>query len=109
MGVEDLGNTEILIVAGGTLTASTLITLLLQMVKDYFPGLSGRRAVSSVYGVSAVVSLVTLMVNGDNPLDPLTWVSWFVMTLLFSNVARGIYATMFRPIGDLKATEKLHE
>lgn len=97
-GFNDIGSTEILVVAGGTLTASTLITLLLQMVKDYLPNLAGRRAVSAVYGVSAIVALVTLMVSGDNPLDPMTWVSWFVMSLLFSNVARGIYATMFRPV-----------
>lgn len=96
MNVDELGSMELLTIAGGSISVSLLITMLLQVVKDYAPNLSGRQAVSAVYGVSGFAALVVLIVQEASPFEPLTYIAWFVLTLWASIIARGIYATMFR-------------
>lgn len=94
--IPDYSTTEIVAVSGAAITAATFITILLQGVKDFIPGLKGRWALGTVYAVALVPSL--LLWFGGNPEynNPLTYAGLIVIWGALVVTARGIYHTMFQ-------------
>lgn len=81
--------------AAGVVSISALIMLLLQRIKDYFPGLEGWKAMLACDAVSLVVSLLIVYQTTPDWRDPLTSISVCVLTLTFGVTARAFYASLF--------------
>lgn len=88
---------SITIAAGvfGSVTLGALVMLLMQQVKAFYPGLTGRASEVAVVGVSfAAVLLVLLSVRADpRALD--TYLALVIGTLGTTVIARGVYSQLY--------------
>lgn len=87
----DVGSIAIAAGAFGTVTVSALIVLLVELVKAYWPDLSGRRAEIAVTCVSVATVVVVLLSTRADWLSRDTWIALAVGTVSVNVLARSIY------------------
>ncbi len=96
VNANDIGATEIAAAFGVSMSVSTAVFLLLQVVKGFYPNLSGKAAEAAVVVTSAIaVSLALMGVHADwGKTD--TWLAMVVGSLSLTVTARGLYAQLFK-------------
>lgn len=94
--MDNLDSTTIAAGMFGSVTLGTLVMLLLQQVKAFWPTLAGRQAEAANVAVSFVaVLLVVVAARSDwRALD--TWLAIVIGTLGTTVIARGVYAQLFK-------------
>lgn len=93
-----MGDVSGLQVAGGAFgvaSVSALLMILTQRLKDYWPGLSGRRAMFAVDVLSLITAALVLYQVGVDWYDGATYVALALGTLSLGIIARGHYAATF--------------
>lgn len=95
---DDVGALTVAAGAFGMLSASTLIFLLTQAIRGFWPNLGGRAAVIVVYLEALLVTLIILSQSGDAWAwdDDTFWVAVLIGTLSLGIVAQGIYSSLFK-------------
>lgn len=106
---DDFGANGVMVVGGGLILASVMVSALLQALKDLRPEITGQRSLECLYVICAVVAAV--VVAGAVANDPpdargmsysewtsfalSTLVSWVIgaMNLVFGS--KGVYHTIF--------------
>jgi hypothetical protein len=93
--MADTSSIELAGVAGGTVSVSAVIFMLLQRLKDYFPRIEGRWALGALDTISLLCALAVVQQTTPDWSDFLTWLSVLMLTGTFGIVARGIFAQLF--------------
>lgn len=81
--------------AAGFVSASALIMILLQRVKDYCPSIGGRRAMAACDITSLMVAVLVTYQTSPDWNDALTYIAIALLTLSFGITARALFAQMF--------------
>lgn len=81
--------------AAGLVSASALIMILLQRVKDYWPAIQGRWAMLACDVVSLIVAVVVIYQTHPDWYEPLTYIALGLLTLSFGITARALFSQMF--------------
>ena len=72
--------TTVVLIGGSTFAAGALLSLLLDRVREYLPGLHGRRMLAVVDGLSLMISALVLVQQGAD---------WFAVETYLALVAGG--------------------
>ncbi len=94
----DVSSQEIMLGTFGTLTVSALLMLVMQTLKDIFPGLSGRKAIVTVYAIAGVVTgaLIYQSDQASDIGDAVTTAAAFVVVFIsIGFLAQAVYAKVF--------------
>ena len=94
--LPDYSTMEVVTAIGGTVTAGGIITMLLHLVKDYFPTLRGRAAMAAVHITSLLAAVMLIISSGPDYGSLMTYLGAFVVWLGLTVTARGIYHTLFQ-------------
>lgn len=91
----DVSTAQLTLAVVGTVGVGTLLFLVMQMLKDFFPALNGRAALGVVYALSLAVALALLYQAGADWRDPLTYLSALLVAIGVAVVGKGVYAQTY--------------
>ena len=94
--MDNLDSTTIAAGMFGSVTLGTLVMLLLQQVKAFWPTLAGRQAEAANVAVSFVAVLLVVVASRSDWRAMDTWLALIIGTLGTTVIARGVYAQLFK-------------
>lgn len=101
--IPDYSTFEIALSVVGTVSIGTIIMLMLNAIKDFFPKLKGRRAIGAVYLVSAIAAALVIGFSEPDFANPFTYVAWLLITGSLTVPARGMFHVIFRSPGGVES------
>lgn len=107
IGGIDANATTVSIIALGTLGIGTLLSLLIQALKDFWPTLDGRKALGAVYMLSLLVAALVVSQSHADAGDWETWVAILFAGLSIAEIAKGVYARIYNREAVVRAVAKL--
>lgn len=94
--LPDYSTVEVVTAVGGTVSAGAIITMILHLVKDFFPKLKGRKAMAAVHSTALLAAIMLILASSPDYGDILTYVGVIIVWLGLTVVARGVYHTLFQ-------------